>query len=110
MFNSAPGHLGDVKQSICAAKIDKCAEISYVLNNAFNDIAFFDLLKEFLLQFSLLGYDQLFTVADISSSLGIVLADHEFNLLSCILGQILLISIGYQACGDEDSYFVHNYT
>ena len=110
MFNSAPGHLGDVKQSVCAAKIDKCTKISYVLNNTFYDIAFFDLLKEFLLQLSLLGYDQLFTVADISSSLGIVLADHEFNLLSCILGQILLISIGYQACGDEDSYFVHDYT
>lgn len=99
-----------MKQSVCSAQIDKCTEIGYVLNNAFYDVAFFDLLEEFLLQFSLLSYDELLTIADVSSSLGIVLADHEFDLLSGILGQILLISIGYQACGDEDSYFVHDYT
>ena len=44
MLESAPTSQ-EMKQSVCAAKIDKCAEISYVLNNTFYDITFFDLLK-----------------------------------------------------------------
>ena len=41
--------------------------------------------------------------------LRIELCDYELNLLSCILLQILLVSIRYQACRDEDSCLVNDY-
>ena len=109
MLNSSPGHLGDVKQTVCTAQIDECTEIGYILNNAVNNIAFVNSLEELFLNLSLLSCDQLSAVTDVSSSLRIVLADNEFNLLTCILGQIFLISIGNKACRDEDSNFLYNY-
>ena len=41
---SAPGHFGDVKKSVCSAKIDECTEICNVLNCSFNCVANMDLL------------------------------------------------------------------
>ena len=98
-----------MKQSVCTTQIDKSAEIRYILNGSFNNIAFMDSFQKFLLHFSFLSNDKLLAVADISSSLRIVLADYEFNILSCIFVQILFISIGYKACRDENSNFLHYY-
>ena len=68
-----------------------------------------DSFKQFLLHLCLLGNDELLAVADISSSLRIVFADNEFNILSCVFVQVLLISVGNQTCRDENSDFIYHY-
>ena len=108
MLNTSPGHLGDMKQTICAAQIYECTEIGNVLYNAFYNVTFMDSCEQCSLLFCLLGNNQLLAIADISSSLRIVLADNEFDLLICILRQIFLIGIGNKTCGDEDTNFIYN--
>ena len=42
MLYAAPGHFGNMKQTVCSAKVNKCTEIGNVLNGTFHDVAFFD--------------------------------------------------------------------
>ena len=97
-----------MKQTICAAQIYECTEIGNVLYNAFYNVTFMDSCEQCSLLFCLLGNNQLLAIADISSSLRIVLADNEFNLLICILRQVFLIGIGNKTCRDEDTNFIYN--
>src|SRR5699024_11973543 len=99
---AAPGHLGNVEQAVRAAKIDERAEIGYVLHHALDSLADSDPLKQSLLHLSFSRKDELLAVADHSSSLGIELGDYKFDLLSRVLGQILFIRIGNQACRNKD--------
>ena len=39
IFDTSPGHLGNVKQAVCSAKIYKCAEIRNILHGTFDHIA-----------------------------------------------------------------------
>ena len=109
ILNSAPGHLGDVEQSISTTQVDECAEVCHVLDSSLNHIACMDALKQFLLQLCLLGNKQLLAVADNSSSLRIELCDYELNLLSCVLLQVLLVCVGYEACRDEDPGLINDH-
>ena len=99
-----------MKQAICSAKIHECAEIGNILNSSLNYIAGLDGGEKLLLHLFALSHKQNLAVADVSASVGVVLSDHELDLLTEILVQILLISIGYQACRDEYSYFINYYT
>ena len=99
-----------MKETVCAANINKRTEIRHVLHNAFHHIANMDALKKLSLQLRLLGHEKLLTITDISSSLRIVLADYKLNLLACILGQILFINIRHKACRDKDSDLIYHNT
>ncbi len=83
---TAPGHLGDVKQTVSAAKIDECTEISYVLTHPLPCHLAWIFSKRLFLKLSFLSNHKLLSVADDSSSLGIELSDHEFDILTSILG------------------------
>ena len=97
-----------MKQSISATQIDKCTEIGHVLDSSFQNIANFDLREQFLLLLHLLGNQKLLSVTDDSSALRIELADHKLDLLILVLGEILLIGIGYEARRNEYSCLIHN--
>ena len=103
ILHSAPGHLRDMKQAVRAAKINKSAEICNVLHNACHNVACMDSLHKLFLFLSLLSKKKLLAVTDDAASSGIELSDHEFDLLSRILGQISLIGIGNEACRNEYS-------
>ena len=68
VLNSAPGHLGDMKKTVCAAEIDKCAEICDVLDNTFDSVARLDSCEELLGSLCLSLRDQVTAIADDSSS------------------------------------------
>src|SRR5699024_4279462 len=108
IFHTSPGHLRNMKQSVCAAQIDKCAEIGYVLDNTLYCVSHSDACKQLFLHFLLLFYNQLFSVADDSSSSRIELSDHKFDFLICIFGKIFLVYIRYQACRNKDSCLVNH--
>src|SRR5699024_331178 len=88
ILHSAPGHLGDMKQTVRAAKINKRTEICNILHNACNNVAGMDSLHKLFLFLSLLSKKQLLAVTDDAASSGIELCDHKFDLLSCVFGQI----------------------
>ena len=52
MRHAAPRQIIDVKQSVDAAKVDKNAEISYIFNNAFKNLASFQ-ISEYLFTLTL---------------------------------------------------------
>ena len=56
-LNSAPGHFGNMKQSVSSAQINKCSEIRYIFNGSFHSLANSDSLKEGFLHLSLSGND-----------------------------------------------------
>ena len=74
-----------MKQSVCAAQVDECAEIGDILDHALNGLAYLDALEELLLHRCLLRYEKLLAVADDASSSRIELGDHELDLLSGVL-------------------------
>ena len=106
---ASPGHLRDMKQTVCSAQIYECTEIGYVLNNALYHIAYMDALEELFLLLCLLSNDQLLAVTDDTTTARIELCNYEADLLAFILSQILLIGIRYQACRDEYSCFIYDY-
>ena len=108
MLNTSPGHLRNMKQTVCSAKVYKCTEIGNVLNGSFYNVSLVDALEQLFLHLSFLSYEKLSSVTDNSSSLRIELCDYELNLLSCILFKILLVSIRYQAGRNKDSGLIHN--
>ena len=55
---SAPGHLRDVKKSVCSAEVDECTEICNILNNTLNLIAYVDLSKKLFLFLSFLSNEE----------------------------------------------------
>ena len=75
-----------MKQTVCAAKVDKCSEVRNILHNALYPVSNLNPLEQRFLHFSLSGHHQLLAVADNSSSSGIEFRDHEINLLTRILG------------------------
>ena len=98
-----------MQQTVCSAQVDECTEVCNVFDNAFYYITNVDSCKEFFLHFCFLCNQQLFTVADDSSSAWIELADHKLDFLTCIFAKISFVSIRYQACRDKYSCFVdHN--
>lgn len=101
ILNTAPAHLGNMKKSVCAAQIDKRAKVSYVLNCSVNRIAWLDSCEQFFFQLRLLCNQKLFPVADDSSSLRIEFCNNKINILSRILGQILLVAVRYKAGRDK---------
>ena len=101
ILNTAPAHLGNMKKSVCTAQINECAEVGYVLNGSVNGIAWLDSCEQFFFQLRLLCNQKLFPVADDSSSLRIEFCDNKINILSCILGQVLLIAVRYKAGRDK---------
>ena len=86
ILNSSPGHLRNMKKSVCTTDINKYTKVCYVLNGSFNNVTNMDALKKLLLLLLLFSYKKLSAVTDITSSLRIVFADYKFNFLSCILG------------------------
>ena len=54
IFDTSPGHFGNMKETICTSDVDKCAKVCYILNNAFYYIPNVDAFKKLLLQFCLL--------------------------------------------------------
>ena len=108
MLNTSPGHLRNMKQTVCSAKVYKCTEIGNVLNGSFYNVSLVDALEQLFLHLSFLSYEKLSSVTDNSSSLRVELCDYEFNLLICIFCKILLIGVGYKACRDKDSGLIHN--
>ena len=90
-----------MQQAVRAAKVDKRAEIGHVLHNAVGHVAGLDSGEQLLLHLGLLSNQKGLAVADDSSSLGVEFGDDELNVLSGILGQVFLVAVGNQACGDE---------
>ena len=68
ILNTSPGHLRDVKQTICSAQVDECTKIGNVLYNALYHIAYMDALEELFLHLCLLSNKKLLAVTDDSSS------------------------------------------
>ena len=104
---SAPGHLRDVKKSVCSAEVDECTEICNILNNTLNFIAYVDLSKKLFLFLSFLSKKKLFAVTDDTASSWVELCDNELDLLICIFGKIFLICVRYKACRNEYSCFLN---
>ena len=98
-----------MKQTVYAAKIDKCSEICYILNGSLDPVTDFKFCKQLSLLLSSFSHQKLSSVTDHAVPSRIKLTDDEFNLLILIFAQILLISIGYQACRDEDSCLIYDY-
>ena len=109
ILDTAPAHLGDVEQSVCAAKVDECAEICDILDGTLDCIAGVDGLEELALHFLTFCNEKLLAITNISAPVRIVLGDYELDVLSEILAQVSLISIGNKACRDEYSDFLDNY-
>ncbi len=108
ILDAAPAHLGNVQQSVCTAQIDESTEICDILDSTLDCIAGVDGLEELTLHFLALCNEKLLAVTNISAPVRIVLGDHELNILSEILAQVSLISIGDKACRDEYSDFLNN--
>ena len=104
---SAPGHLRDVKKSVCSAEVDECTEICNILNNTLNFVTNVDLSKKLFLFLSFLSKKKLFTVTDDTASSWVELCDNELNLLICIFGKVFLICVGNKACRNEYSCFLN---
>ena len=47
MVDAAPGHVGDMQQAVDAAEIDERAVVGDVLDDALDDLAFFEVLDDF---------------------------------------------------------------
>ena len=47
MADPAPGHIGNMEETIQAAQVDKYTKVGYILNHAVADIALRDLGQEF---------------------------------------------------------------
>ena len=101
VLNTAPAHLRNMKQSIRSAQVNECTEICHILNSSFHCITNLDSGEQFFFQLCLLCNQQLLSVANDPSSLGIELCNHKFNVLSGILGQIFLIAVRYKAGRDK---------
>ena len=109
-LNTAPAHLGDVKQTICSAKIYESTEISDVLNGSFYYIANLKVLEQLRSCLFSLCSEKLLAIADVTTSSRIVLGDHELDLLSEILGKILLISVADKGSRNEYTDAFYNNT
>ena len=109
VLNMAPGHLGNMEKSICAAQIDERAKICHILDNALDTVADMNPLEQLLLQFLLALDKKLLAVTDDAASARIELCDNELDLLILVLVKILLICIRHKRCRNEDaSAFDHN--
>ena len=86
ILNTAPGHLGNMKQAVSAAQVYECTEIGNVLNSTLYGVTCMDALEELFLKLSLLSNHKLLSVADDSSSSRIELCDNEFDLFISIFG------------------------
>ena len=102
-LDAAPGHLGDVKQTVSSAQIDESAEIGKVLDLALDDHAFLDAGHKGFLHLGLAGNQELLAVADDAAAARVILDDHELNLLILILGEVSLKAVGHKACRDKDA-------
>ena len=54
ILNMSPGHLRDMKQTICTAQVDECTEIGNILYNTFYRITNMDSLEQLFLHLSFL--------------------------------------------------------
>ena len=97
IFYMTPGHLRNMKQTVCSAQINECTEISHILHNTLNHIADCNAFKQRFLQFRFSGYQKLFAVTDNSSSSRIELGNYKLDFLARIFFQIFLIRIRNQA-------------
>src|SRR5699024_2472076 len=93
IIDTSPGHLGNMKQSVYSAEIDKCTEICNILYNTFYCITCMQVCKNLFLFFCFLSNKKLSSVTDDTVSSRIELADYKFNLLSLIFAQVFLICI-----------------
>ena len=99
-----------MKESVCSTKIDECTEIGQIFYSTLYNISNVDSCEKLLFQLCLLSNQKLLSVTDDSSLLRIELSYNKFNLLSVVLGKILLIRIRYKTCRDEDFCLINNYT
>ena len=86
ILNTAPGHLGNMKQAVSAAQVYECTEVGNVLNSTLYGVTCMDALEELFLKLSLLSNHKLLSVADDSSSLRVELSDNEIDILTCVFG------------------------
>ncbi len=99
-----------MKKTVCSAEINKCAEISDILDGSFYYIANLQSSEELFLHLSALSHKKLLAVADVSPSVRVVLDDDELNFLILILGEISLIGIRDKRSRNKDTNAFYRYT
>ena len=109
VLDTSPGHLGNVKQTVRAAKVDERAEIGHILNGAFYGVAYMDALEQFFLHRCLPRDHKLLSVADHSALSRVKLGNDKLDLLTGVFCQVSLVSIGYQARRDKYPRLVNHH-
>ena len=110
VFNSAPGHFGDMKKSVCSTKIDESTKICNILYSTGYSITNMDFLHKFFLLFCFFCKKKLFTVTDDTASSWVEFCDNEFDFFICIFRKVFFICVGNKACRNEHSCFFYVYT
>ena len=88
MGNTAPAHIGDMKESVHALKVDECTKVGDVLNLSLNLVTNGNSLKELLAKLGTLGLDHFPAGDDEILAVVVNFNDFEFVDVAHVLLQV----------------------
>src|SRR4029450_13798776 len=104
MTDPAPGHVGDVQQTVDAAQVDECAEVGDVLDGALADLADLQTFESLLLQLLALLLDELATADDDVAPLFVDLEDDGVDVAADPVGNLARAADIDLRRGEEDRH------